>query len=154
MNKDLIIKALDIAAERLAKATPKTKTVTKSMDVSDVAPKDLYKFMQENNVPDTAYFDVSDNGYDGWDAGTILLSWYFFIPTTQSDSEIFAQRKFQQIAFRSVHEILTQNGYMRVGFNSALLKDYRDAAIYNMYKDKDFDRLAKYYSMYFIPATM
>jgi hypothetical protein len=35
---------------------PKTKKTGKTIDISDVRPCDILKFMDDNHIPDTAYF--------------------------------------------------------------------------------------------------
>ena len=62
----------------------------------------------------------------------------------------FRRKRFSTIAFKRVFDLLTTNGYKRVGFNSGLLRDYKDTTVYDMYMENDFDRLVKYYSLSFV----
>lgn len=54
------------------------------------------------------------------------------------------------IAFPLVSQLLRDNGYTRVGYNTGLLKEFDDTTVYDMYVDDDFDRLVKYYSLPFV----
>lgn len=146
--KYLIRLALNDAFVVLDKRTPLTKTKTESMDIINVSPLDIASFMRDNNIPNDAYFDGRDNGYDAWDA--ILISWDVAVPTTDKDKLIFKRDKFTGIAFKFVFDLLTTNGYKRVGYSTALLKQFDDTTLYDMYLNKDFDRLVKYYSLAFI----
>lgn len=146
--KELLIQALDAAFETLGRRTPQTKKKTESVSIIDVSPVNMASFMLENNIPNDAYFGGSDNGYDAWD--DILLCWDIDIPTTDKDKLDFCVRAFTTIAFTSVSETLTSNGYKRVGYSTSLLKPFDDTTVYAMYIAKDYDRLVKYYSLPFI----
>jgi len=145
--KTLIIKALNDAIGKLDRQTPITKKIIKSVSIIDVNPLDIPKFMKDNDIPDDAYFSGRDNGYDAWD--DILLSWVIDVPTTDDDKLKFRIKRFTTIAFKYVYDVLTSNGYKRVGYNSGLLKDFDDTTVYDMFINKDFDRLVKYYSLPF-----
>lgn len=146
--KDLMIIALNDAFALLEKAVPQTKKETKSVSIMDVKPIDIISFMANNNIPNDACFDGKDNGYDAWD--DILLSWDIVVPTTDKDKLKFKKDRFSTIAFRSIYNSLTVNGYKRVGYNTGLLKQFDDTTVYDMYINKDFDRLVKYYSLPFV----
>jgi len=144
--KHLIIKALEKAFIILDKQTPQTKKETQSISIIDVNPKELLKFMKENNIPDDAYFSGADNGYDAWD--DIVLEWEVNVPTTEKDKLSFKRKRFTSLAWKCIYDMLIGR-YERVGFNSKLLKQFDDTTIYDMYINKEFDRLVKYYSLYF-----
>lgn len=136
--------ALKDAFDTLEARVPQTKKKVLSKSILDVDPIDLISFMKKNNIPDDAYFDGRDNGYDGWN--DILLSWDIDVPTTKEDKLKFKKRTFSDIAFKKIYDLLTVNGYKRVGYNTALLKEYDNTTIYDMYLNNEFDRLVKYYS--------
>lgn len=146
--KELLKQALDLAVIKLESITPQIKKKKNSISILDVNPIDLAKFMQENNIPNDAYFDGRDNGYDAWN--DILLSWDTDIPTTDLDKLKYKRKTFSTIAFKYVFDLLTTNGYKRVGYNSGLLKEFDDTTVYDMYINKEFDRLEKYYSLPFV----
>lgn len=139
--KDLIIKVLDDAINKLDKITPATKRVEKSICIYDVHPLDLPAFMKDNNIPDDAYFS---NGPDD-----VSLSWFVDVPLTDSDKLNFRRKRFSMIAATCIYGPLTHNGYERVGFNSASLKAFADTTVYDMYVNKELDRLIKFYSLMF-----
>lgn len=147
--KELLIDALSDAIIKLNKITPQTKNDIKRINIIDVDPLDLPNFMKENNVPDNAYFDGRENGYDGWNVGEVYLSWDIEIPTTEKDKLKFRRNRFTSLAFKFVYDKLTTNGYKRVGFNSGLLKEFNNTTVYDMLNNNEFDRLVKYYSLSF-----
>jgi hypothetical protein len=145
--KNLIIEALDNAFESLIKNVPLTKKKTEYISILDVNPLELIKFMKDNNIPDNASFGGRDNGYDGWD--DICLVWEVDEPTTETDKLKYKKKRFTSIAFQSVYQVLVNNNYKRVGYDSGSLKQFDDTTVYEMYIKKDFDRLVKYYSLPF-----
>jgi hypothetical protein len=146
--KELIVQALDDAIIMLDKRTPQTKIEVKYIDIDGVKPLDIANYMKDNNIPDNAYFGLKSNSYDGFH-GDIYLCYDVNIPTTDKDKMKFKKDKFSDIAFKPVYDLLTKNGYKRVGINTFLLKQFKDTTVYDMYISKDFDRLVTYYSMYF-----
>ena len=59
------------------------------------------------------------------------------------------------MAWQSVKDVLSKNGYVRSNSNSSLvsqglLKEFRNTTVYDMYMKKDFDKLTKYYSLSFV----
>ena len=141
--KDLIIKALDEAFALLEKQVPQTKNVTKYKCISGDNVKDIVKFMAENNIPDSAWFDTDEND-------KACLCYEMNVQTTDKEKLAFKKRRFNNAVWSFVYKALTQNGYKRTGFNSYLLKEFDDTTVYDMYMAKDFDRLCKYYSLSFI----
>jgi hypothetical protein len=146
--KTLLIQALDDAFVVLEKQVPNTKKKMEFMSILDIKPSEISSLMKENDIPDDAYFTGRDNGDDGWD--DILLAWDVDIPTTEKDKILYKRKTFSTIAFRKVYELLTTSGYKRVGFSTGLLKQFDDTTVYDMYMNKDFDRLVKYYSLPFV----
>lgn len=146
--KNLLTKALDDAFITLENQVPQTKKKTETINIQDVKPSELMSFIKSNDIPNDAYFSGTDNGYDGWD--DIVLAWEVDIQTTEKDKLEFKRRRFTNIAFKKVYDLLTKNGYKRVGYNTGLLKQFDDTTIYDIYMDKNFDRLVKYYSLSFV----
>lgn len=146
--EEIIELALDDAFATIQMTIPKTKKAIKSISIIDVNPLELTSFMKKNNIPDDAVFDGRDNGYDAWD--DILLSWEVDVPTSAKDKDAFKRKRFTDIAFRKVYDSLKDKGYKRKGFDSSLLKQFKDTTLYDMYTNQEFDRILQYYSMYFI----
>jgi len=147
--KNLIKDALDKAIVFLDKQIPQTKSIRKYSDsIMDVSPLDMADYMKANDIPMDATFDGVDNGYDGWD--DFVLSWLVDVPTTDDDKLKFRRKRFRDLAWRQVHDSLLANGYNRVGYSTALLKQFDDTTVYDMYIAGDYARLVKYYSLPFI----
>jgi len=146
--KDLIIKALDDALILLEKRIPQTKKEIKYVNIEDVKPSELTQFMRDNNIPDDANFDGKPVKYEDYEQ--ICLSFSVDIPTTEKDKLKFCRSAFTSIAWKFVYDLLIKNGYKRVGYNTASLKQFYGATVYDMYIDNDYDMLVKYYSLPFV----
>jgi hypothetical protein len=57
---------------------------------------------------------------------------------------------FNKRVYRFMYNEMIENGYKRVGFNSALLKPFDNINLYELYIHNDFETLEKYYSLYFV----
>ncbi len=146
--KDLIKKALDDAFILLEKRIPQTKKEIKYVNIEGVKPSELIQFMRDNNIPDDADFDGKPNGYDSFDE--VCLSFSVDIPTTEKDKLKFCRSAFTYIAWQFVYNLLIKNGYKRIPYNSALLKQFEGTSVYEMYINNDYDLLVKYYSLSFV----
>lgn len=147
--KSILTKVLDEAIILLDRRTPQTNRVIKSIDIGDVSPLEIVSFMKDNNVPDNAYFGGENNGYDGWVPWVVLLCWEIDIPTTEKERLEYRRKKFDNIIFPMLFKELTKLGYKRKGFDSGLFKPFKDTTVYDMYINKEFDRLVEYYGLYF-----
>jgi hypothetical protein len=145
--KELIKVALAEAFEKLEKQRPTTKKEVRDIYI-DVEPKDLAKFMSDNNVPQDCWFSVQDDNAP-FSSQELYLAWYVDVPTTEKDNLNFNRKRFRSIAWNTLRPMLLENGYERIGFNSGLLKHFKDTTVYDMYIDKDFDRLVEWYSLSF-----
>lgn len=157
--KNLILKALDEAFTILENQVPQTKKKTETISIQDIKPLELISFMKSNNIPNDAYFTGTDNGYDGWD--DIVLAWEVDVPTSEKEKLEYKNYRFHDIVFRKVYGLLIPNGYKRIPFqnqgritykrtsNISSIIMFDNKSIYEMYIDKDIDKLVEYYSMYF-----
>lgn len=160
--KNLILKALDEAFTTLENQVPQTKKKTETICIQDVKPSELMSFMKSNNIPNDAYFTGTDNGYDGWD--DIVLAWEVDVPTSEKEKLEFKNRRFHHIVFSKVYDLLIPNGYKRISgqdrdritykriSNISFIIMFDNKTVYEMYIDKDIDKLVEYYSMYFQKA--
>lgn len=146
--KDLIIKALDDALILLEKRIPQTKKEIKYVNIEDVKPSELTQFIKDNNIPDDAYFGGKPNSYDSFDE--VCLCYNVDIPTTEKDKLRFCRSAFTSIAWKYVFDLLIKNGYKRISYNSASLKQFDGTSVYEMYINNDYDLLVKYYSLSFV----
>ena len=157
--KNLISKALNDAFTTLENQVPQTKKKTESISIQGVKPSELMSFMKSNDIPNDAYFTGADNGNDGWD--DIVLAWEIDIPTSEKEKSEFKNRRFHDIAFKKVYDLLTTKGYKRISERDRDRISYRkvnypshlimfdNKTVYEMYVDKDIDKIVEYYSMYF-----
>lgn len=149
--KELIIQALFVALEKLERSVPKTKRELKEIRIGDVKPLELADFMKKNGVPDNAEFSSRCSEDDGYD--DIVLDWYIDVPTTHKDNMEYRKRRFDTYAFKAIYDLLIANGYRRKGFDSGLLKNFKDTTPYEMYVKGDYDRMTEYYSLSFAPPV-
>jgi hypothetical protein len=148
--KDLIKNALADAFINLNKQIPTTKkkVVIVNLDDKGVKPINLKQFMIDNNIPDDAYFHTEEYNTLGGDV-EVCLAYTIDVPTTEKDKLKFKKDKFRNIAWKYVFDTLISNGYKRVGCYSSEFKEFDDTTVYDMYINKEFDRLTKYYSLSF-----
>jgi hypothetical protein len=146
--KDLILKALDSAFFTTKAITPQTKKQVKGIDIMDVEPINLLKFMKENGVPENAWFGGRDNNYgNGYDS--FELHWEVDIPTNEQDNLKFMRTNFPNRAYKQIYDVLTNIGYKRVGFDSAVYSRFKNLNMYDLYVNNEFDLLVEYYSLFF-----
>jgi len=148
--KDLIINALADAFKKLNKQIPTTKkkVVIVNLENKDVSPINLKQFMIDNNIPNDAYFHTEEcNTLGGY--VEVCLAYTIDVPTTEKDKLNFKRERFRNIAWKFVFDTLISNGYKRVGCYSNEFKEFKDTTVYDMYINKEFDRLTKYYSLSF-----
>jgi len=146
--KEFIIQALDAAVVLLERGTPQTRKNTIYVGIEDVKPIDILTFMKDNNIPDDAEFGGNLNDYGSY--SEVCLCYNVDVPTTDKEKLKHKRTRFSTIAFKAVYDLLLANGYKRVGYNTGLLKPFDDTTVYDMYINKDFDRLVKYYSLPFV----
>lgn len=70
---------------------------------------------------------------------------------TKKEMNEVLKTTFNKTIYSLVYKKMIKEGYKRVGFSSLLLKEFDDTTVYDMYTKKEFQRLEKYYSLYFIP---
>lgn len=148
--RDLIVTALDKAMITLNNQIPSTKkdTVIIDLDENDISPVELSAYMKDNNIPDDACFiTLEDDGAFG--SNSTALCYDTDVPMTELDKLKFKRKRFTNIAFKFVYDVLIENGYKRVGFNSGLLKEFENTTIYDMYVVSNFDMLENYYRLSF-----
>jgi len=150
----LITQALNNAFEKLEKQVPQTKKKIENIKIEDIKPSQLSSFIAENDIPDDCCFDLDKYGNQ-------LLSWEVEVPTTDIDKLEFKNNRFNNIAFKSVYDLLTANGYGRISKIDrnrtgsrklnyvSYITTFDGMTIYEMYIGKNFDLLLEYYSMYF-----
>ena len=158
--RNLISKALNDAFTTLENQVPQTKKKTETISIQDVKPSELVLFMKSNDIPNNACFSGTDNGYDGWN--DIVLAWEVDVPTSEKEKLEYKNYRFHDIAFKKVYDLLTTNGYKRISGRDINRITYKkrsntvssiimfdNKSVYEMYVDKDLDKLVEYYSMYF-----
>ena len=149
--ESLIADALLGAMRRLTESAVQTKTITKDRDVSDKSPAEIVALMAEESIPDTAWLSGSNNGYDGWTPGEILLCWEVEVPTTEDDKRRHIKSRFNNnVAWKYVHDSVTANGFKRVSFNSGRLREFSGTTAYDMFIEGDIKRLCDFYSLWFV----
>ena len=153
--KDLLTKSLSEASELLNKRVPKEKTEIVSTDISEVAPNKLLEFMKEKNIPENAYFSTNqEDTYAVGNSYVPMLCHEIKVRTSEKEQLKYKRDKFSSIAFPIVYKALTENGYKRKGFNSGLLAEFKNTTLYDMYVNKEFERIIKYYSLSFTQTTL
>lgn len=145
--QELILSALSVALEKLENRVPQTKNKENFISLRDVEPLKLMEFMRENNVPEDAWFDGEDNGYDAF--SDIGLMWWTKIATTQQDKLKFKTKRFDDIAWNCVRDILVANGYKVCPIDYGFLREFKFDNLYTMYTKGEYERIFKFYSFRF-----
>lgn len=145
--QELILSALSVALEKLENRVPQTKNKENFISLRDVEPLKLMEFMRENNVPEDAWFDGEDNGYDAF--SDIGLMWWTEIATTQQDKLKFKTKRFDDIAWNCVRDILVANGYKVCPIDYVFLREFKCDNLYTMYTKGEYERIFKFYSFRF-----
>lgn len=145
--KELIIKSLDEAFEKLAKIAPQAKNVNKQVNIKGLTLGQIQEIIKENNIPINATIEEIEDR-EKYEIGIL---WYVEKPTTNDDILEFMRKDTWRYAFKAIHKALTENGYKykRVGFGSQILAEFDCTTVYDMYINKDWERLVKYYSLQF-----
>ena len=141
---NLVIPVLqDVLNKSWAKA-PQTKRVAQySGSIDCMTFEQLSQYVKENNIPAQAFITTGDDEY------TVFV-WEITVETTAEEKEDAIKRWFNtSVSFKPVYEALTKIGYVRTGANSSLFKEFRDTTVYDMCINREFDRLHKYYSLFF-----
>lgn len=145
--KDILIQALDTAFEVMNSVPPQTKRVVKKISIDNVEPLQLQRFIKDNNIPKRAYFGGHGNVEEG--ESEAFLCWDIEEPLSSVEQRKHDIKKFDRQAWYTVYKWLTNEGYKRCGCNTSEFKQFEDTTILDMYIENDFDRLAKYYSLFF-----
>lgn len=150
--KKLIEQALNDAYLKLERQVPQTTKQYKEINIKDVKPIDLQEFMKINSIPDDAYFSGGDSAYDA--CYEITLCWEVDVPMAEEDKITFRRNRFSEIAFKFVYDLLIENNYKRIPWDSCLGRQFKDTTVYDMYVNKDFDSLGDYYLLSFAQRSM
>jgi hypothetical protein len=145
MMKELIIEALHQAFDILQTQIPKTINKEKKIDISCTDPFNIATLLKINNL-------LQGKSYFSWDEDSLYICWYVEKVPTDSYILQFKREKFYNIAWNCIYKSLTNNNYIRIGFDSILLKQFEPfhpTMIYDWYINKDFDTLVKFYSFRF-----
>jgi len=127
---------------------PKYRVATKTIEITDIKPYDIKSFMDEENIPKSAWFDSKEDAYDSFSYGT-YLSWEVEILATKEFKLKIVKYKFETTVLSHVYNRLISNGYKRKGFNSSFLREFDNTTVFDMYINKQWSRLEKYYSLSF-----
>ncbi len=147
--KELLINTLDSVYEKVQAQMPLTKTDVECTDISEVNPVCLTDFLLKNSIREKCWFSTCGEYTAIGDYTNPAICWNKEVPTTEKDKADFVKRRFNAAAFKMVYDCLTVNGYKRVGYNTALLSQFKNKTVYDMYIEKDFEMLIKYYSLPF-----
>lgn len=150
----LIKEALDAKFADILKSIPTTKEALREIEIGDIRPVDIADFMRDNGIPSDAKFSVKEE--EAWGFSTradFVPSIYYYeqVPTDDKDRQAHIETRFKNGYFKPVFDILTANGYKRIGSISSAFKAFDDTTPYKMYMAGDFERLEKYYSLSFTP---
>ena len=75
----------------------------------------------------------------------------FYLKYNKTDKQIKEEmeKRVERKLWYTIYKKATENGFKRVGFCSSKLKEFDNMKKYDMVKEKNYDMLFKYYSLYF-----
>lgn len=71
------------------------------------------------------------------------------VDKTEEEIEKEKIAQFNRRAWTYVYEVLTKFGYKRTPCSTSKFKEFDDTTVFDMYKNKEYDRLVEYYSLRF-----
>jgi len=141
VHADYIIYAANKLINKINRNMPKTKSVTKSLDVTDINPHELHKHLQ--SIPKQCHFTSHSQPSPHQD--NVFVIWQEDEPLTEEEKEEYTEKKFNVNLFKYIYETVTKAGYKRV---SAPVTKPINA--YKMYKQGNYRGLQEYYSNFFV----
>jgi hypothetical protein len=140
--KDLYIQALHNTFNSIVKNSQKTRKKLMELCIDNVKPKDLQKFLEDNNVPDNAFFGIYGDDYDGH---SISVTWEIEVPLTEEEQLISEEAAFNNWFYRYVSKEFAKNGY------KIKLENYKKnkRSLYSLYINKEYDEAASLLSSWY-----
>lgn len=121
------------------------KNITSMVAIGDQNPtvSEIIKTCDNNNLQyQNTWIIREDDGY-------YFLAYDHKVSLTEEDKLNWVERAFNNGHFAVIYNGMVDRGYMRVGFNSALLAKFHGKSPYKMFKNREFDTLVEYYSLHF-----
>ena len=146
----IILEYLKEIEASLVKESPKTYKKENSLDITDINPYNLPKFLAENNVPETCYFGMDDN--NSFEAVTVY--WYTEKYTSASQTMDYVIKKFNRVALTKLIIYLKEN--YNIKSNGKLFGEGKNSYkgvfknIWGEYKSDDIGCLISYLNYYYI----
>lgn len=106
----------------------------------------------ENNVDiENIKIEIFSDDYSCNGAYTELQATYRKdVLKSDKQMKIELEKRINSQSFSKIYSDMKNiENIKRTGFSTALLKEFDDTSIYNMLVNKDYDRLVKYFSLYF-----
>lgn len=101
----------------------------------------LQQYMVKNNIPASAQLIIIDSD--------IYIKWEIYIPMTEKEKNNFIEKYVNYREFSKVDDILYEKGYKRKAISRLRLSDFNETTVYHMFIKKEYDRLQKYYSLFY-----
>lgn len=91
-KRDFLKIVCDITYENLLSSVPKTQVEIKSMDISNLNPYDILGFLEENDIPRSAYFSTNASSED--QELETHISWIQSIPIKKDTYDRYMEGRF------------------------------------------------------------
>lgn len=144
---EIIKKALHVAYGKAIASAPTTRKQRQELSITEVKPIDLASFMARNNIPNTAWFGGSDNGYDGWD--DLLILWEIDVPMSPTDTKLEVQHTFGRSAYTAISMEMRSNGYTPTPYTRELHVIRKAFDICKSYENSDWNAIHDHFKLYF-----
>jgi hypothetical protein len=145
---------MDTLKEKTPKVIKKDKYIKLITEDSFVSSYlfELKKIAKKHGIEDINKMEMfyqCDENYSAEDDSGIYTVVQVDYELSDKELEKIYNRRFENRLWKIIYEEFTNLGYKRVGFDSRDFKEFDDTSVYKMYKNKEFDRLLKYYSLKF-----
>jgi len=113
---------------------------------------ELKKIAKEYGIEDVNQMEIfyqCDENYGTEDDSGIYTVVQVDYELSDKELEQIYNRRFENRLWKMIYAEFIELGYKRAGYDSRDFKEFDDTSVYKMYKNKEFDRLLKYYSLKF-----
>lgn len=116
-------------------------------ELTDIINKTALKY--EIDPLKISIISIFDN--DGaFSSGSKLgISFVKMVDKTEKEIQKEIEKRIENSSFKIVYDGMIEKGFVRVGFNSSLLKPFDKMTVYDMIKNNDLENLVNFYSFRF-----
>lgn len=150
--RQVLEQALPLALEKLEAKVPLTKNEFRTVDLSDVKPKNLQQFIQDAGLEgEDLQFTISheEDGFSWQGTHTLALCYWTTVDTTEDERLAFRRKRFDDALWAQMYRLLWDAGYTRVGSGLGVFEKFEGKPLYDWYSEGRIDILEMRYGWSF-----